>query len=112
MPKAKTTVDLQGMEGIVGQIAARFQPTKIILFGSYASGTAAADSDIDVLVVMPNPPGWHQAYQAKSELQSHFPVALQIIFMGAEEFEETQDVVGGLAYPASHGGKLLYEKNP
>jgi uncharacterized protein len=37
---------------------------------------------------------------------------LQIVFMDPDEFEETWDVVGGLAYPAWHKGRLLYEKNP
>src|SRR5579872_5223571 len=35
------------------QVAERFRPDKIILFGSYAYGTPHADSDVDVLVVMP-----------------------------------------------------------
>ena len=32
--------------------------------------------------------------------------------MSPEEFEETKDVVGGIAYPAAHWGKPLYEANP
>jgi uncharacterized protein len=35
------------------QIAERFQPEKIVLFGSYAYGTPHAESDVDLLVVMP-----------------------------------------------------------
>src|SRR5205814_2179346 len=35
------------------QIAERFRPDKIILFGSYAYGTPHAESDVDLLVVMP-----------------------------------------------------------
>src|SRR5688572_30470897 len=35
------------------QVAERFQPDKIILFGSYAYGTPHADSDVDILVVVP-----------------------------------------------------------
>ena len=37
---------------------------------------------------------------------------LQLVFMSPEEFEETKDVVGGVAYPASHGGTSLYEAHP
>ena len=33
-------------------IGREFQPEKIILFGSYAHGTATADSDVDLLVVL------------------------------------------------------------
>lgn len=35
------------------QVAERFDPEKIILFGSYAYGTPHADSDVDILVIMP-----------------------------------------------------------
>jgi len=35
------------------QVAGRFQPEKIILFGSYTYGQPHADSDVDILVVMP-----------------------------------------------------------
>jgi predicted nucleotidyltransferase len=35
------------------EVAERFRPDKIILFGSYAYGTPHADSDVDLLVVMP-----------------------------------------------------------
>ena len=35
------------------EIAERFQPEKSILFGSYAYGCPNADSDVDLLVVMP-----------------------------------------------------------
>jgi uncharacterized protein len=34
-------------------IAREFQPERIILFGSYASGTASRHSDVDLIVVMP-----------------------------------------------------------
>src|SRR5262245_29655910 len=35
------------------EVAERFDPEKIILFGSYAYGQPHEDSDVDILVVMP-----------------------------------------------------------
>ena len=35
------------------EVARRFKPQKIILFGSYAYGSPTPDSDVDLLVVMP-----------------------------------------------------------
>src|SRR5947208_12523683 len=35
------------------QVAEGFQPQKIILFGSYAYGKPHAESDVDLLVIMP-----------------------------------------------------------
>lgn len=40
------------IEEMVDRIAERFNPEKIILFGSHARGTAGPDSDADLLVVM------------------------------------------------------------
>jgi uncharacterized protein len=34
-------------------VAKQFRPRRIILFGSYASGKPTADSDVDLLVIMP-----------------------------------------------------------
>lgn len=35
------------------EVAERFEPDKIILFGSFAYSTPNADSDVDMLVVIP-----------------------------------------------------------
>jgi predicted nucleotidyltransferase len=35
------------------EVARRFKPVRIILFGSYAYGRPTPDSDVDLLVVMP-----------------------------------------------------------
>ena len=41
------------IQRVSDEIARRFCPDKIILFGSYAYGTPTDDSDVDLLVVMP-----------------------------------------------------------
>jgi uncharacterized protein len=41
------------IESLISEIAREFKPQRIILFGSYASGNATPDSDVDILVVMP-----------------------------------------------------------
>lgn len=40
------------IEEYVQQVASKFAPEKIILFGSYAYGNPSTDSDVDLLVVM------------------------------------------------------------
>ena len=49
------------------EIAERFQPERIILFGSYAYGKPNADSDVDLLVVMP---AWNEISKAARIYQS------------------------------------------
>jgi predicted nucleotidyltransferase len=85
---------------------------KIILFGSRARGDARADSDYDLLVVLDEiatdrkPSCLVQLYAALSGAG----VAAEPWVMSEEEFEETKSVIGGLAYPASKEGEVLYEK--
>ena len=46
-------IDAAQIRQVSDEIARRFQPERIILFGSYAYGTSTEDSDVDFLVVMP-----------------------------------------------------------
>lgn len=46
------------------------------------------------------------------ELGQHWRFPAQVGFISPEEFEETKDVVGGLAYPAHQWGRGLHEANP
>src|SRR5947209_8614731 len=58
------------------QVAERFQPDKIILFGSYAYGTPHADSDVDILVIMPCRNQLDQAVRIELAYDPPFPLDL------------------------------------
>jgi predicted nucleotidyltransferase len=58
------------------QVAERFKPEKIILFGSYAYGTPHADSDVDILVVMPCRNQIDQACRVDMAFDPPFPLDL------------------------------------
>ncbi len=60
------------------QVAERFRPQKIILFGSYAYGTPHADSDVDLLVVMPARNQLDQAFKIRLALPAPFPMDLLV----------------------------------
>jgi len=97
-------------QDVVQDIIKKFDPDKILLFGSYAYGNANEDSDIDFLVVMSQPPKLQNAYLKIAEISQRLLIPIQILFIDKERFEETKDVVGGVAYPAYHQGKVLYER--
>ena len=44
----------QNLSSVTSKLKAHFHPLKIILFGSRARGTARADSDYDLLLVVKN----------------------------------------------------------
>ncbi len=94
-------------------LAKRLAPQRIILFGSHAYGIPREDSDIDLLLVMNNIPQRDIQYQLARDI-SHIAKLknpLQLVFIRGDEFDETKDVIGGIAYPAHHWGKVLYAKN-
>lgn len=47
-------VAMGDIQAFADRIAQEFKPRRIILFGSHAYGTAGRDSDVDLLVVMPD----------------------------------------------------------
>jgi predicted nucleotidyltransferase len=60
------------------QVAERFLPEKIILFGSYAYGTPHADSDVDILVVMSARNELDQAMRLRLTIDYNFPLDLLV----------------------------------
>lgn len=46
-------VTMKDIKAVGRQIAREFRPRRVVLFGSHVQGTATADSDVDLLVVMP-----------------------------------------------------------
>jgi predicted nucleotidyltransferase len=60
------------------EVAERFQPEKIILFGSHAYGTPRADSDVDILVVMPCRNQLDQAVKISVAIDRPFPLDILV----------------------------------
>ncbi len=96
---------------MVRRIVERFDPEKIILFGSHARGTAGPDSDVDLLVVM-------HVQGSKREKGVEIGVALHdiripkdIIVTTPEAFEWRKEVVGTIERPAAREGKVLYARD-
>jgi hypothetical protein len=96
-------------DGILRAFGARTR--RIILFGSRVRGDALPDSDYDVLVVFDHlaPRDWRQTVLDLYDACREIGVAIEPHPMSALEFEETKEVIGGLAYPAAKEGVLLYE---
>lgn len=98
------------LQEITELIVARFQPKKVILFGSQAEGRPKADSDIDLLVVMESSHKPLERISSVRQVLKGVLVPVDGFVLTPEEYEETKKVIGGLAYPATKYGKVLYEK--
>jgi uncharacterized protein len=90
------------------QVAERFQPEKIILFGSYAYGTPHADSDVDILVVMRCRNQLDQAFKIHSTLLPPFP--LDIIVRTPHSMKWRLAERESFLTEITTQGKVLYEK--
>ncbi len=89
-------------------IAQRFQPDKIILFGSYAYGTPNADSDVDLLVVMPTWNEISQAVQIRMALTAPFP--MDLIVRTPTDMKRRLEEGEAYTTEITSKGKVLYEK--
>jgi predicted nucleotidyltransferase len=63
-------------------VAERFAPEKIILFGSHAYGQPHADSDVDILVIMPARNEIDQAVRIDRVVDPPFPLDLIVCTPG------------------------------
>jgi uncharacterized protein len=84
---------------------------RIILYGSRSQGTASPDSDFDVLVVEADPVSKWDEMRWIRHVMRDVPHPVDVWVMGEREFEETKNVIGGLAYPAHKYGVVLYENS-
>ncbi len=72
-------IPMQAIRAVVEQIVEKFQPEKIILFGSYAYGQPRPESDVDLLVVMDTPlRNREQAAQIACAIDYHFGLDLLV----------------------------------
>jgi uncharacterized protein len=96
---------------MVQRIVKHCDPDQIILFGSQARGTAHADSDVDLLVVMPVQ-GSKRAKQVELRCLLHdIYVSKDIIVVRPEELARRRDIVGTVVWPAVREGKVLYARS-
>jgi len=108
-PAAKTVVD-EKIATMARRIVERFDPEKIILFGSHARGEVTPDSDADLLVVMRFAGSrLDRTVEVRVALRG-IGLAKDVFLVTPEEFEGDADVVGTLAWAALREGIVLYER--
>ena len=90
-------------------VAAAFKPAKIILFGSYAYGQPTADSDVDLMVVMPRHRKATLDTAVKIRLQVPAPFPVDVLVRGEREMERRLRSRDLFTEQIAHKGKLMYE---
>jgi predicted nucleotidyltransferase len=91
------------------------KPVKVILFGSYAKGTATEDSDIDLAVVLPGP----AVKTCRERLDRSHPVnvamrllrrdyAMDIVVRSTEEYMQMRSMRDSFWQEIEKTGRVLY----
>ena len=100
----------ESIDEMVALIVERFDPDRIILFGSHARGTANIDSDIDLLIVMPTNGSKRKKAVEIDLALVEMGVPKDVLVVSPEEADSYQDTVGTIVYTALHEEQLLYER--
>ncbi len=96
------------LEELVRRIVDTAHPLRILLFGSAARGEMGPDSDVDVLVVVPE--GTHRRHTAMALHQSFYGlgIAVDAIVATPEDLDKYRDTVGFVYRDALRDGEELY----
>ncbi len=96
------------IDEMVRRIVRRFDPERVILFGSHARGDARRDSDVDLLIVMEVDGSRREKAIEIGVAVEDIPIAKDIVVTTPASFARRKNVVGTLEWPAAHEGKLLH----
>src|SRR6266481_1844295 len=106
--RGERRVPFSAIRKLALEIAEKFHPEKIILFGSYAYGKPHRDSDVDLLVIMP---AWNEISKAcriSCAVDRAFP--LDILVRTPENLRWRLEEGDWFLREAVGKGKVLYEK--
>ncbi|OGA43318.1 MAG: hypothetical protein A3G24_09275 [Betaproteobacteria bacterium RIFCSPLOWO2_12_FULL_62_13] len=93
---------------MVRRIIERFDPERVILFGSHARGEAGPDSDVDLLIVMPVEGSRREKAIEIGVALHDIPVPKDIVVTTPEDFKWRKEIPGTIERPAAREGKVLY----
>lgn len=99
------------IDAAVRRLVERFDPERIILFGSQARGTADDRSDADFLVITELTAKRRTLMLEMDRALRGLGLARDIVILTPEEFGRDREIPGTIARPAAMEGKVLYERH-
>ncbi len=104
-------VNMDTIRAMAEFIVANFDPERVVLFGSYASGMATEDSDVDLLVEVRTDPRPHPlSNPIHHALVKQFMVPTDVFIRTSAAVDEFRNVKDSIIYSALTQGTLLYER--
>ncbi len=105
----RTRIPQAAIDDVVRQIAEKFKPDKIILFGSYAYGKPTQISDVDLLVVMKTDlKESQQEIHILKNIRYHF--GLDLLVKIPESLQRRIELGDSFLKEIMQRGKVVYER--
>ncbi len=103
-------VAMDEVDALSRQIAREFDPERIILFGSHARGNPHADSDVDLLVLLPfDGKPFRKSLDILNRINP--PFAVDVVVRNPEDAARRYAEFDPLIRDAFDQGIVLYERN-
>ena len=99
------------IDHVVRTIIARFNPRRIILFGSQGRGDAGEQSDLDLFVEMETDLPKHERARRIRRAFDPYPCAMDIIVYTPAETARWAQAPASLVAMVLREGRTLYERN-
>src|ERR1035437_1651520 len=95
---------------MTNRVVQKFQPERVILFGSQARGEAASESDVDILVVVPDGSDVRRTTTAIYEELDDLPLSNDVVGVTPTDVTTFGRLVGTILKPALEEGISIYER--
>ncbi|MGH9469146.1 MAG: nucleotidyltransferase domain-containing protein [Terriglobia bacterium] len=106
--KTSTCIEPAVLDRLVSKIVETVQPRRIVLFGSAARGQMGPQSDVDLLVVMPDGAHRRQTAQRLLRAMAGLGVAKDIVVVTESDVREFAEEPSLVLQPALREGRELY----
>ena len=99
----------QTLQEVTRRIVHVAKPSRLVLFGSAASGHTTKDSDLDILVVVHGPVHHRRMAQEIYRSLHGVGVSVDVVVATEEDLENYGQRAGTILQPALREGRVIYE---
>ena len=102
-------IEKSKIEEAIRLLCTEARPRKVILFGSYAGGTADEGSDVDFVVVEDAVDSVQDETVRLLRVLSPLRIPADVIVVSAKDFNDWANTPGNVLHEAARFGKVMYE---
>jgi predicted nucleotidyltransferase len=99
------------LDALLQTLIERIQPEKVVLFGSYADGTATSQSDVDLLVILESDLRRDRRQEAISRALRPRRVPVDILAYTPAEVQRLMEIPASFVRHILTTGKVVYDRH-